>query len=84
MYFLFLFHLHPAKVEGKLATKQITISAVVKKMTHIKMHYLLENDNGKTKITETITLKSPLPIGLLMEKIFRKHHGELFKNIECV
>ncbi len=73
---------YPAKVEGNFQNKQVTICAVVKKMTHIKMNYVLENDNGRTKITETISIRSPLPIGSIMQKIFTKQHTKLFKNIE--
>jgi carbon monoxide dehydrogenase subunit G len=73
---------YPAKVEGNIQTRQIKINAVVKKMTHIQMHFDLANDNGKTRITETIDFMSPLPLKGTMEKIFKKQHNELFKNIE--
>lgn len=75
---------YPAHVEENKETNQIIINAVVKKMTRIQMNFVLDNINGQTKITETIDFKSALPIKFIMQKIFRKQHTDLFKNIETL
>ena len=44
---------YPATVVGNKETKQVTINAVVKKMTHIKMQYVLENDKAWDSMIKT-------------------------------
>ena len=57
--------------------------AVVMKYTKIDLVFNLRSENGFTVIDETINFKSLLPVSFIMEKLFKKHHTQLFKNIEA-
>ena len=35
-----------------------------------------------TVVEESIKFESPLPVKFIMQRIFRKQHTQLFKNIE--
>ncbi len=71
---------YPARIEKY--KNQVLMSAVVKKLVHIQIDFIIEEREGKTKITETVHVKSFLPIRFLMNKVFKKQHRLLFKNIE--
>jgi hypothetical protein len=46
------------------------------------MKFVLKTDNDFTIIDEEIMFISPLPIKFIMERIFKKQHNQIFKNIE--
>ena len=71
-------------IESYRAKNLILMQAVVMKLTKIEMVYVLSADDDFTVIDENITVKSPLPIKSIIERIFRKQHGLLFKNIEAL
>ncbi|MES3016507.1 MAG: SRPBCC family protein [Bacteroidota bacterium] len=73
---------YPVTIEKSLADKKITMRATVFKMTKIVMRYQLRGEDEFTVIDEEITFRSPLPVGFIMEGIFRKQHSQLFSNIE--
>lgn len=73
---------YPVTVEKNSAEKLVNISATVFKITKIQIKFKLIADGDYTVIKENIDFKSPLPIAFLMERIFRKQHSQLFKNIE--
>jgi carbon monoxide dehydrogenase subunit G len=65
-------------------TNQVQIRAVVARFTRIDMRMeLLGNDKG-TRIEETIKIRSFLPIGPILRRVFRKQHTLLFQNIDAV
>lgn len=73
---------YPVIIEKNTLDKTVTIRATVFKLTKIEMKFVLKADNDNTLINEDIIFKSPLPIKLIMEGIFKKQHTQLFKNIE--
>ncbi len=75
---------YPVKVAADKQKNEVIINAVVKKMTHVQMHFVLKNENGKTSVTETIDFRSPLPVKAILEKIFSKQHADLFKNMNAL
>ena len=75
---------YPVTIESYRAKNLILMQAVVMKLTKIEMVYVLSADDDFTVIDENITVKSPLPIKSIIERIFRKQHGLLFKNIEAL
>lgn len=73
---------YPVTVENSISDKIVVIRATVFKLTKIEMKFVLKTDNDFTIIDEEIMFKSPLPIKSVMESVFKKHHEQLFKNIE--
>ena len=73
---------YPVTVEKNFADKVVDIRATVFKMTKIEMKFILKADGDNTVIEENIQFKSLLPIKFMMQRIFRKQHSQLFKNIE--
>lgn len=73
---------YPVTIEKNSADKVVVIRATVLKVTKIEMLFVLKADNDHTIIEENIQFRSPLPIKFIMQGIFRKQHGQLFKNIE--
>ena len=60
----------------------VTIRAIVFKITKIEMKFMLKAAGNFTIVEEQIQFKSPWPIKFMMERIFRKQHQQLFKNME--
>jgi carbon monoxide dehydrogenase subunit G len=73
---------YPVTIEKNSSDKTITIRATVFKLTKIEMCFSLKADQGFTIINEMIEFKSVLPVQSIMQGIFKKHHTQLFKNIE--
>ncbi|MBK7882465.1 MAG: hypothetical protein IPJ81_00470 [Chitinophagaceae bacterium] len=73
---------YPVTIESNDFDKSVIIRATVMKFTKIEMIFKLSSYNGLTKIDETINFNTFLPVKPIMQKIFRKQHQQLFKNIE--
>ncbi len=73
---------YPVTIEQNPLDKTVIIRATVMKLTKIEINFILKTDNDFTVVEETIQFKSPLPIKFVMQRIFRKQHTQLFKNIE--
>ncbi len=69
------------RIEKSIADKKIVIRATVFKLTQIEMKFSLKADSDFTIIEEEINFKSPLPVKFMMQRIFKKQHEQLFKNI---
>lgn len=72
---------YPITIEKDRSNNRLIIRAIVFKLTRIEIKFMLKEENDHTIINEEIIFKSPLPITFIMEKIFRKQHSLLFKNI---
>lgn len=73
---------YPAWIDYNAAGKTVTMRATVFKLTRITMVFDVETIQGKTRVTEQVDFNSLLPVRPVMERIFRKQHALLFKNIE--
>ena len=73
---------YPVKVEKNVADKTVIIRATVFKLTKIEIKFVLTEKEGFTTIEEQIKFNSPLPIKPIMQKIFKKQHAQLFRNME--
>lgn len=71
-----------ATVIGDYERKKVVMYATVMKINRIEMVFNLEEQGTGCVVREEISVRSPLPIKSLMEKIFEKHHTQLFKNID--
>lgn len=59
----------------------VIIRAMVMKIMKIEITFKLKKETEYTIIEENIRFKSFLPVRSLMERIFKKQHTQLFKNI---
>ena len=73
---------YPVTIEKNILDKIVIFRATVFKLTKIEMRFVLKVDNDFTIIEEEINFKSPLPVKLIMQSIFKCQHKQLFKNIE--
>jgi carbon monoxide dehydrogenase subunit G len=73
---------YPVTIEKSSVDKTVIIRATVFKLTKIEMKFVLRADNDYTHINEEITFQSPLPVKFIMQRIFKKQHEQLFKNME--
>ncbi len=73
---------YPVTIEKNMSRKTVIIRAIVFKFTRIEMKFVLKAGDSNTFIEEEIHFKSPLPIKFMMQRVFRKQHHQLFKNIE--
>lgn len=72
-----------AHVSGNIKRNQVKIKATVKKMVTVEMDFLLEHQSDNTtRVTETVSFTSFLPVKAIMGRIFRQQHYQLFANIE--
>ncbi|MDZ4666914.1 MAG: SRPBCC domain-containing protein [bacterium] len=69
-------------IDSNFKERTVVMRATVMKLTKIEMSYKLNTENNSTLIRETILFKSPLPIKILLQNVFRKQHKRLFENIE--
>lgn len=75
---------YPVTIESKPAEQTVIIRATVKRMAKIEMTFVLKESGDFTLVEETIQFKSRLPIRSMMQRIFKKQHAQLFKNMEQV
>lgn len=75
---------YPVTIESTLDDKVVIIRATVLKLTKIEMTFVLNGDKDFTVVEESIQFRSPLPVNSIMQSIFKKQHGQLFKNIELI
>lgn len=73
---------YAATVVGDSETQKVVMRAKVMKINRIEINLSVEANGTGCVVREEITFRSPLPIKRSMEKIFRKHHTQLFKNID--
>ncbi len=74
---------YPVTVEQQQNPNKVIFEASVMKINHIKMEFVLIEEQGITQITETITFKTLLPIKTLMANIFKAQHTQLFQNMNA-
>ena len=73
---------YPVTIKKNNVNKTVIFSATVFKLSKIEMKFVLKSDGYDTIIEEDIQFKSPLPVKFIMQRIFKKQHIKLFKNIE--
>lgn len=74
---------YTATVDSNKETNSVVMNATVMK-NKIEMIFHLTSGDGFCLVEEKVTVKTSLLIKSMMQKIFRKHHAQLFRNIENV
>ena len=59
------------------------MTATVMKFTKVEMIFILFSENDITRIEETVNFNTIFPMKQVLQKIFKKQHIELFKNLEA-
>ena len=74
---------YPVIIEALTKENIVIFWATVFKLTKVEIKFTLETDGEHTLVNEQIQFKMPLPIKSILKNTFRKHHTQLFKNIEA-
>lgn len=74
---------YPFSIESNRVERTVLMQAIVMKLAFIDLKFKIQQQGSLCIIQEDITIRSKLPIGYLMRKIFQKQHTALFKNIEA-
>jgi hypothetical protein len=53
-------------------------------LTKIEMKFIITSENELSVVEETLQFNSILPIKGILQKIFKKQHEQLFRNIELL
>jgi carbon monoxide dehydrogenase subunit G len=72
---------YPVVVYVDRDTASVRIEATIQRITRMKLDFKVEPDGAGSKITETVEIRSPLPIKGYLLKLVRTQHSQLFKNI---
>lgn len=72
---------YPAIVNGSVDQRSVTMRATVMKITSVKMTFSLREIPTGTQVEEEIIFSSILPIGFILQRIFRVQHTKLFENL---
>lgn len=72
---------YPIIIHSEPMKNTVIIRAMVMKIMKIEITFKLKKETEYTIIEENIRFKSFLPVRSLMERIFKKQHTQLFKNI---
>jgi carbon monoxide dehydrogenase subunit G len=75
---------YPVVVNSNSASKTVFFNATVLTFMKIDMAFIIKPDDEFSEIEETIVFSSPLPGKFIMERIFKKQHTQLFRNIDLV
>ena len=75
---------YTATIESNMLEGTVVMYATVMKFTKIKMDFTLKDNGASTTVCENIHFKSFLPIKFILQRIFKKQHEQLFKNISLV
>ena len=54
----------------------------VQKGVHLNLNFLLQTENNKTIIVETIETKAIIGVKQILEMTLKKAHKKMFENIE--
>lgn len=75
---------YPVTVISDEKNHEVFIKATVMKLTKIQMHFKISEGKDYSLVEESITFRSLFPVNSIMQKIFRKQHEQLFKNINAL
>lgn len=78
----FISFTYSATVKGDSQNKTVNIKAVVMKITHVEMNFVIKSEDDYSIIHETVDFRTPLSIKGILKNIFTKQHKLLFLNIE--
>lgn len=73
---------YPARVEVDYGKSRVVMNARVFGLTDIEIVFVVKHHNEGTIVSESVTFDTPLPISGILERVFRKYHTQLFRNID--
>lgn len=72
---------YPASITADPVTRQVRMNATVSGLVHISICFDMLAEGQGTRVHETVTFRSILPVHFVMRNIFRKQHRLLFEKI---
>lgn len=69
-------------IESWPAEGVVIMRATVNKTTSIEMRFTVKKNENCTMVEEEIIVESLLPVKLMLHRIFKKQHRQLFRNIQ--
>lgn len=72
---------YPVTVEVDSAQHEVMYYATIMGLVKVEMHFVLKEEGEYTRVDEKIEFKSFLPVGFIMNRVFRKQHALLFRNM---
>ncbi len=73
---------YPVKITAENDKKRVLMQAKVMNLVGIEILLELEEEQTETKIKETVSFESLLPVEYFAKSIFEKTHRQLFANLE--
>lgn len=73
---------YPATVTSDALTRTVTMRATVSGVVLIEMRFVIEATPTDCTVHEKVGFGGWLPVAPVMDRLFRKLHGQLFANIE--
>lgn len=73
---------YPVVITAFNSEQKIYMVAKVLRLVKIEILFELSSENTFTNINEVIKIKSFLPVKPIINYIFKRHHSQLFLNIE--
>ena len=74
---------YSVKIEKNKDQNSVVMTATVMKFTKVEMIFKLFSENDSTRIEETVNFNTIFPMKQILQKIFKKQHVVLFKNLEA-
>lgn len=75
---------YPVQLTVDPASKRVRMQARIQGMTSMDMHFEVSPQGGGSLITETVGIRSPLPIKGSLQRLLREQHTQLFRNIDAL
>lgn len=72
---------YPVTIQADAKKGEVKMFAVIKKMIHVEMHFMIHPGDGKTKVKEVVSIKSVLPVKPLLKVVFARQHKKMFDNM---
>ncbi|RYU91902.1 hypothetical protein EWM62_00210 [Mucilaginibacter terrigena] len=72
---------YPVSIVANPDENTIVMQATVMKLTKIEMTFNLAELSDFTAVHEYISFGAPLPVRVILQRVFKKQHRQLFKNI---
>jgi len=75
---------YPVELTVDHALPRVRILATIQGMTTMDMEFMVAPKGSGSQITETVEIRSPLPIKGYLLRLLREQHAQLFRNIDTL
>jgi carbon monoxide dehydrogenase subunit G len=75
---------YPVELTVDHALSSIRIRATIQGLITMDMRFMVAPKGNGSRITETVEIRSPLPIKGYLLRLLREQHAQLFRNIDTL